>query len=118
VSNPLLLIKDAGRGETPACAEAKFKRGDVVKLRNRAHLAALPRELVVAVAVPPGFAAEYALADLLSEPRPLMISRPRRVVSYVLVREGDPKPYQVLERDLVASGKPSIEIGSIARAPA
>jgi hypothetical protein len=42
------------RGETPPCAEAKFKRGDVVKVRNTKALANFPREAVVAVAIPPG----------------------------------------------------------------
>ena len=36
------------RGETPSCAEAKFKRGDVVKVRNTKALAQFPREAVVA----------------------------------------------------------------------
>jgi len=116
--NPILLVTDAGRGETPACPDAVFNRGDVVRVRRRKALAHFPREAVVAVAVPPGFPAEYALADLLGEARPLIIGRPRRVVTYILVNEGDRTPYLVAEIDLYASGKPRIEIGSIKREPA
>lgn len=118
MSNPILLVRDMGRGETPATAEAKFNRGDVVKVRNKRSLAGFPREAVVAVAVPIGFPADHALADLLGEPRPLMISTPARVITYILVKEGDPKPYLVRERDLLPSGKEPVEIRSIARAPA
>jgi hypothetical protein len=70
---------------------------------------------IIAVAVPPGFPAEYALADLVGEPRPLMVSKDSRVIRYILVRENDPGPYIARERDLLPSGKPSIEIGSIRR---
>jgi hypothetical protein len=86
-------------------------------VRNKASLAGFPREAVVAVAVPPGFPADYALADLLNGPRPLVIRRPRRAISYILVNEGDPKPYLALESDLLPSGKPPVEIGSVSVAP-
>lgn len=110
-----IIVHDAGYGTTPECPEARFKRGDVVKVRNTKALAHFPREAIVAVAVPPGFPGEYALADLLSRPRPLMITRPKRVMSYILVNEGDLRPYLARESDLLPSGKPSVEIGSFQR---
>lgn len=104
------------RGETPPCAEAKFKRGDVVKVRNTKALAQFPREAVIAVAIPPGFSPEHALADLVSKPRPLMAQVGSRSITYIMVRENDPKPYLARERDLLPSGKPSVEIGTVSRA--
>ena len=101
------------RGETPSCAEAKFKRGDVVKVRNTKALANFPREAVVAVAIPPGFSPDHALADLVGKPRPLMAQVGARSITYVLVRENDPKPYLARERDLLSSGKPPVEIGTV-----
>lgn len=117
MNHPLLIVQHAGYGETPPCEAAQFKPGDVVNVRKRRHLAGFPSELVVLRAVPPGFPGEYAVADLLGEPRPLMISAPRRVVSYILCRDGDTTPYGVAERDLLPSGKPSIEIGTVSREP-
>jgi hypothetical protein len=103
------------RGETPLCADAKFKRGDVVKVRNTKALAHFPREAVVAVAIPPGFSPDHALADLVGEPRPLMAQVGSRSITYVLVRENDPKPYLARERDLLPSGKAPVEIGTVKR---
>jgi hypothetical protein len=103
------------RGETPPCADAKFKCGDVVKVRNTRALASFPREAVVAVAIPPGFSPDHALADLVGEPRPLLAQVGARGVTYILVRENDPKPYLARERDLLPSGKEPIEIGTVSR---
>lgn len=103
------------RGETPPCPGAKFARGDVVKVRNTRALANFPREAVVAVAVPPDFSPDHALADLLGEPRPLMAQVGARGITYVLVRENDPKPYLARERDLLPSGKEPVEIGTVSR---
>lgn len=103
------------RGETPLCAEAKFKKGEVVKVRNTKALASFPREAIVAVAIPPGFSPDHALADLVGEPRPMLAQVGSRSVTYVLVRENDPKPYLARERDLLPSGKPPVEIGTVRR---
>lgn len=99
------------RGETPPCPQSKFKRGDVVKVRKTKALAHFPREAIIAVAIPPDFSPDHALADLVGEPRPLMARVGARSVTYILVRENDPKPYLAKERDLLTSGKPPIEIG-------
>ena len=103
------------RGETPPCPDAKFKPGDVVKVRNTKALASFPREAVVAVAIPPDFSPDHALSDLVGEPRPLMAQVGARTVTYILVRENDPKPYLTRERDLLPSGKPPVEMGQVRR---
>lgn len=105
------------RGETPPCPGAKFARGDVVKVRNTNAMANFPREAVVAVAIPPGFSPDHALADLLGEPRALMAQVGARSITYILVREDDPKPYLAHERDLLPSGKDPVEIGTVSRGP-
>lgn len=115
--NPIVLIRDAGHGETPACPAARFTRGDVVRVRRTKALVAFPPEAVVLVAIPPGFSPDYALADLMGEPRPLMIREGRRTVAYILANDGDATPYWAREADLLVSGKPPIEIGTIARGP-
>lgn len=100
-------------GETPPCPEARFQRGDVVKVRRNKTVGHFPPELVVLVAVPPGFSPDDALADLLGKRRPLMKRVGSRRITYILCREGDPKPYLCGERDLLPSGKDQIEIGSV-----
>lgn len=120
MTNPLLLgnvieINDAGRGETPDCPDAKYKAGDIVKVRRTRALADFPPEMVVLKAVPAGFPADHALADLVGEPRPLMIRAPRRCVTYILC-EADKEPatpYMVRESDLLPSGKEGFEIGKV-----
>lgn len=115
--NPPLIMLNRGRGETPPCPEAKFKRGDVVKVRRNKAVGHFPAELVVLVAVPPGFSPDDALADALGEPRQVMTQVGRRGISYILCQGGDPKPYHCGEKDLLSSGKEPIEIGTVARAP-
>jgi hypothetical protein len=105
------------RGETPPCPEARFKRGDVVKVRRTRAVGHFPPELIVLVAVPPGFSPDDAMADLVGEPRPLMKQVGRRAVTYILCQEGSPKVYSCRERDLLPSGKEPVEIGTVSRAP-
>lgn len=103
------------RGETPACPQAKFKRGDVVKVRRNRAVGHFPPELIVLVVIPPGFSPDDAMADLFGEQRPMMKQVGRRVVSYILCREGDTVAYTCCERDLLASGKECVEIGIVSR---
>jgi len=105
------------RGETPSCPEAKFKRGDVVKVRRNQSVGHFPAELIVLVAVPPGFSPDDAIADLVGKPRPLMKRVGWRAISYILCREGDQAIYNCRERDLLPSGKDPVEIGSVSAAP-
>lgn len=105
------------RGETPPCADAKFKRGDVVRRRNLKHMRHMPAgEFIVLVAVPPGFSPDHALADLVGEPRPFMAQVGARCITYIAVRENDPKPYLFREHQIQPSGKEPIEIGTVSRA--
>lgn len=103
------------RGETPHCPEAKFKRGDVVKIRRNQTVGHFPPELIVLVAIPPGFSPDDAMADLFGEPRPLMKQVGRRVVTYILCQEGNPTAYSCRERDLLPSDKEPVEIGIVSR---
>ena len=105
------------RGETPLCHEAKFKRGDVVKVRRNQAVGHPPAELIVLVAVPPGFSPDDAMADLVGEPRPLMKQIGRRIVTYILCQDDSPKVYLCRERDLLPSGKEPVEISTVSRAP-
>lgn len=110
------VLKIKGQiGETPVCAEARFKRGEIVKVSRRNGAAHIPAELVVAVAIPPNFSPDWALADLVGEPRPPMHQVGARTISYILVRENDPTPYLVKERDLRPSGKEPVEMGQARR---
>lgn len=112
MTNPPLLIKNAGYGETPPCPQAKFKRGDVVRIRRLKALVGYPEIAVVMVAIPPNFSPTAALADLLGQPRPLMVEAGRKVVQYILANEGDERPYLVRERYLIATGE-TVEIGTV-----
>jgi hypothetical protein len=103
------------RGETPACHDAKFKRGDVVKVRRNRAVGHFPEELIVLVAVPAGFSPDDAMADLLGEPRPFMKQVGSRTITYILCRENDPTAYTCRERDLLPSGKAPVEIGTCRR---
>lgn len=122
MSNPIFLgriieIKDAGRGETPPCPDARYKPGDLVKVRRTKALADFPPEMVVLKAVVAGFPVDYALADLVGDPRPVLIRAPRRCIQYILC-EADKEPatpYVCRESDLLPSGKEGFEIGNVSR---
>lgn len=107
MSNPILIVTDAGYGTTPDAPEAKFKVNDVVRVKGHSAkgLAA------IAVVVPAGFPAEYALADARAERRPLTITRPLRVVSYIVGFMDDERPYLFPERKLIATAEPPANIG-------
>ena len=113
-TNPILIVQNAGRGVTPQCGDAIYSCGDIVRVRRSKALARFPAELVVLKAVPPHFSPDYALADLCGDPRPLMIREGRRCITYILCRDdGDTTPYWLNENDLLHSGKPAIEIGTV-----
>jgi hypothetical protein len=124
VNTPLAVLPGtdgAGGPEqphTPDCPDALFARGDVVKLRKIKALRDFPAEAIVAATVPPGFPAEFAFADMLGERRPLEISRPLKVISYILVKEGNPGAFHVRESYLLASGREPVDLGSIKRGEA
>lgn len=96
----ILVVKNAGYGTTPDCPAAKFKVRDICTLRKE--------RVVVAIVVPPGHPPQYALADAFKRPRPLMISRASRAVTYIigyLDREPGQDPTLVRERDLKSTGE-------------
>ena len=105
------------RGETPLCPDAKFKRGDVVMVRRNRAVGHFPAELIVLVAVPPGFSPDDAMADLFGEPRPFMKRVGERVVTYILCDGETTRMYFCRERGLLPSGKEPVEIGAVARVP-
>ncbi len=115
IGNHQIMRIEGQRGETPACPEAKFARGDVVKISRRKACEHLPAELIVAVAIPPNFSPDWALADLVGEPRPLIHQVGSRSITYILVRENDPKPYLLKERDMRPSGKEPVAFGQARR---
>lgn len=114
MNNPVLFIKDAGHGETPPCPDAIFKCGDVVKVRNTKRLSHFPREAIILVAIPTKFSPDWAQADLLNQPRPVMAQVGSLVVTYLIVKEGDHQLYLAHEKDLTPTGK-VVEIGSVKR---
>lgn len=93
------------RGETPPCPEAKFQRGDVVKVRRNQAVGHFPPELIVLVAVPPGFSIDDAMADLVGKQRPLMKQVGSRKIKYILCCESGGTAYCCGERDLLPIGK-------------
>ena len=110
MGNLILQVLHNGYGTTPECPEAKFKPGDVVRVRRLKHLRHLPARAAIAIVVPVGFPAEYALADAHGRPRPLMTTQPRRYVSYIVGFDGDPAPHLLAERDLLPSGEPPVVV--------
>jgi len=103
------------RGETPPCPEAKFKRGDIVKVRRNRSVEHFPTEMIVLVAIPRGFSPDDAMADLLGEPRPLMKRVGSRSITYILYCEEGGVHGHLAERHLISSGKEPVEIGTISR---
>ncbi|RWQ56515.1 MAG: hypothetical protein EOS82_03190 [Mesorhizobium sp.] len=85
--NPILLVNDAGHGETPVPSDALLKPGDVLNIHNSEDDTQRPAKCV-AVA-PVGVPVEYAIADQTGTARPLMITNPaHREPIYVLEWEG------------------------------
>lgn len=103
------------RGETPSCPQARFKRGDIVRVRRNRAVGHFPAEMIVLVAVPPGFSPDDAVADLLGEPRPLMKRIGSRSVTYIVFAEEGGIYGHLAERHLLPSGKEPVEIGSVSR---
>lgn len=108
---PILLVNPVGeRGVTPACPEAQFKAGDVVRVRRLKHLRHLPERAAVAIVVPPGFSPDHAMADAKGEGRPLMHAVPARTVTYIVAFDNNPVPHLLRERDLEATTEPPVEV--------
>lgn len=104
LGNNTLLVNHAGYGVTPPCSSAKFRVGQVLKAKWRKELCS------VAAIVPPGFPPEYALADLTRAPRPLMITKPKRGVSYIVGFVGDTQPHLYRESHLRTTAEPDAPV--------
>ncbi|RWP64863.1 MAG: hypothetical protein EOR08_08080 [Mesorhizobium sp.] len=76
--NPILLVNDAGHGETPVPSDALLKPGDVLNIHNSEDDTQRPAKCV-AVA-PVGVPVEYAIADQTGTARPLMITNPAHLL--------------------------------------
>jgi hypothetical protein len=70
--NPILLVKDAGFGETPVPSNALLQPGATLVI-NDANDGSKSDAVVLAV-VPKGGCIEYAIADQNNQPRPLVVS--------------------------------------------
>ncbi|MER9814249.1 hypothetical protein [Mesorhizobium sp. M0129] len=87
MANPILIVANAGRGETPIPSEALLKPGDELNIHNSEDASQRPAKCI-AVA-PAGVPVEYAIADQTGVARPLMITKPKhREPIYVLEWEG------------------------------
>lgn len=96
------------RGETgiirriPECPRALYESGDVVRLRKNKAVGHFPRELVVLLAIPPGFSHDDALADLMGLPRPLLSRRGYKGISYLLAESSSRRDvYSVREKNIL-----------------
>lgn len=110
MANPILVVQHAGYGETPPCPQARFKPGDVVKVRRLHFLKHLPDRAAVALVVPPGVPPEYVMADAHGRPRPLMVTRRTRTVRYIVAFDGDPTPHLLQEKFLAPSREPPVPV--------
>jgi hypothetical protein len=89
MGNPILLMINAGFGETPLPADALVKPGDELNVHNSNDDSQRPAKIVAVV--PVGTPLEYAIADqaLPPQPRPLMCTKPRhRETLYVIEMDG------------------------------
>lgn len=87
MSHPVLLVTNAGYGETPLPADALLKPGDTLNVISQSSGSETAAKIVAVV--PVGVPFEYAIADQNGLPRPLMIEDNRfRSTMYVLDIEG------------------------------
>lgn len=74
MGNPILIVKDAGRGVTPVPADALLQPGADLVINQQADDGTYVKESIKVVAVvPQGVHIDYAIADQTDQPRPLMI---------------------------------------------
>lgn len=106
----VLHIQDAGHGTTPDCPQARYAKGQIVTRRAARWLAGKPMVCLIIAVVPPGFPADYALADAAGTARPLVTGKPRRVVSYIVGFEGHLAPALLLERDILSATGETAEV--------
>jgi hypothetical protein len=72
MGNPILLMQNAGFGETPVPADALLQPGATMVINDEND--GSKSDAVVLAVVPKGGCIEYAIADQNGQPRPLVVS--------------------------------------------
>ena len=111
IGNGTVMRIEGKRGKTPTCTEAKFKVRDVVRVRRLKHLRDLPEIGAIVTVIPPNYSPDWAWADTLGKPRPLMCQVGKCYVTYIVAFEGDPRPHLLREQYLLPTDEPPAEIG-------
>lgn len=107
MTNPILIMKNAGYGETPVPDDALVQPGDTFIVWSKESDGLRKVECECLAVVPVGVPIEYAMADQSSppKPRPIMLreeSKPRTETVYVLQRETDDQPTKFRHSQLLA----------------
>jgi hypothetical protein len=116
---PILMVKNAGFGETPVPKDALFQPGEVITAARKDN-PDIPVEVTCRAVVPKGCCIDYALADQSDpkEPRPLVISN-RKAYSetvYVLQFMDDPEP-RIYTQTEMETGREEAEVLPITAQP-
>jgi hypothetical protein len=106
IGNGKVSWVEGPRGTTPPSPGAKFKVRDVVRVRRLKHLRDLPEIAAIVTVIPPNFSPDWAWADTLGKPRPLMCRVGSRKVTYIVAFDGGPSPYLMQERYLLPTNQP------------
>lgn len=87
MNRPVLLVRNAGFGETPVPADALMQPGATLNVIDQND--GSERLAIIRAVVPAGVPQEYAIADQNGLPRPLMISTNKhRGTTYVIETDG------------------------------
>lgn len=97
-------------GKTPECPQARYRPTEVVRVRRLKFLRHLPAIGAIVVVVPPRFSPDWAWADYLGKPRPLMCQVGREIIQYIVAFEGDRTPHLLREAYLLPSAEPAATI--------
>lgn len=120
MGNPILLIQNAGFGETPVPEDALFQPGERVNM-SRTDRANEAMMLTVVAVCPWGTPIEYAMADQAQPklPRPLMLEDRRRRMKkgetyYVFLFDGEDEvrlyPHSAIEAGMRAAERLNAKI--------
>lgn len=111
---PILMVTNAGYGETPIPADAIVQPGETVTAA-REQEPAVPVDILILAVVPKGCCVDYAIADQANppEPRPLMITERKAYNETVYVvqfaDEDEPRIYTQTE---MAAGYGKAEVAA------
>jgi len=76
MGNPILMVMNAGFGETPLPADALMEPGQTLKIMNSQD--GTEHSAKIVAVCPAGVPIEYAIADQSGEARPLMVTAAHR----------------------------------------